>query len=139
MAGDYKVLYGSGNESQMMSENNIRVLHLVNNFGVGGLESVIRQMVMTPNDEMISHVCVLNKAGLFAKLVADSAVPLLHIKRAEKGKGIRDVFKEITDLVGRWNIDVLHCHDISAWFLGVAVGKKCRKKVILTKHGCMEC
>ncbi|SDM84341.1 Glycosyltransferase involved in cell wall bisynthesis [Geoalkalibacter ferrihydriticus] len=121
-----------------MSQSQLRILHLVNNFGVGGLESVIRQIVLTPCSELQPHVCVLSMAGRFAKAVAEEGVPLHHVDRKKKKKRIGATIAEISELVARWQIDVIHCHDSSSWFFGAIVGKKISKRVVVTRHGRLE-
>lgn len=121
-----------------MSQSQRRVLHLVNNFGVGGLESVIRQIVLTPCSEIHPHVCVLNMAGRFASAVAEAGVPLHHVDRAKQKKSMGVTISELSELVERWKIDVIHCHDSSSWFFGAIVGLKTSKKVVVTKHGRIE-
>lgn len=121
-----------------MSQSQLHILHLVNNFGVGGLESVIRQIVLTPCSEIQPHVCVLGMAGRFAKAVAEAGVPSHHVDRKKKKKPIVATIAEISELVDRWKIDVIHCHDSSSWFFGAIVGLKTSRRVVVTKHGRLE-
>lgn len=121
-----------------MAQSHLRILHLVNNFGVGGLESVIRQIVLTPCSGIQPHVCVLSMAGRFAKAVAEEGVPLHHVDRKKKKKRIGTTIAELAELVDRWKIDVIHCHDSSSWFFGTIAGLKTSKRVIVTKHGRLE-
>lgn len=121
-----------------MPQTQIRIMHMVNNFGVGGLESVIRQIVLAPCTKVQPHVCVLNMAGRFAALVAEAGVPLHHVNRAKLKKRIGATISELLELVDRWKIDVIHCHDSSSWFFGAIVGLKASIKVVVTKHGRIE-
>lgn len=116
----------------------MNVLHIVNNFGVGGLESVIRHLAMTTTDGLFPHVCVLSKAGRFSTKVSNAGIPLYHMDRNNKAKRNKACLCEIIGLIKNWEIEVLHCHDISSWFFGVISGQKSRKPIVMTKHGNLE-
>ncbi|WP_432821474.1 glycosyltransferase family 4 protein [Trichloromonas sp.] len=121
-----------------MTTSKLRILHLVNNFGVGGLESVIRQMALNSSGCVQPYVCVLTMAGHFAQGVAAAGVALHHVDRAKKQKGMRVTLRELVDLIQDWNIDVIHCHDMSSWFYGAILKKMVGKPTVVTKHGNME-
>ena len=120
------------------SKNSINVLHLVNYFNMGGLEKVIKELVLNSRNPINNSVCAITKKGPFAREVEEKGIQVFEIDpQIRKVKvGILDRLARLKQIFSECRIDIIHCHDMAAWHLATVsklFGISC--KIVFTKHG----
>ncbi|MCM1044069.1 MAG: glycosyltransferase family 4 protein [Candidatus Gastranaerophilales bacterium] len=89
----------------------IKVLHLTNTLGYGGVEKIVYQLCMGTKDKF-QEVVVVSGGGAFAERLQENGVqhyiiPDLSTKNPVE---IYKIIKEIKHIVKKHNINMIHCH-----------------------------
>lgn len=116
----------------------IRILHVVENFGVGGLEQVIKTLALCPPPLIRPHLCVLRWAGAFLDDLATRNIPWWKLQSSPDSRGFRSVVKELCSVVAGADIDIIHCHDLKSWFYCSFVARRTKTKLLVTRHGSFD-
>lgn len=116
-------------------EQRVRLLHLVLNLDVGGLERVLVNHVRSADRKRFDvGVLCLGEPGRLAGEVEALGVPVyaLGVHGRGIGRGVRRLVRELR----RLKPDVLHTHNLAAHLLGATAARIARVPVIVhTKHG----
>ncbi len=122
----------------VVSKSDIRVLHLVDFFGIGGLEKVLKDLVLNSPATIRPSVCTLKGGGQFSADVAARGIPVRHLDMILRHRPKTDVLADICALIRAGQIDIVHCHDLTSWSFGAAAALRTRTRLMTTKHGSFE-
>lgn len=111
----------------------IRVLQVVGNAIVGGMERFVERLIQhLPADKFtVTVLCPFE--GIFTERLRNFGVEVLIAPMPDDPPWT--VIQMVCALVSSKNIDVLHAHLPNAHVLAGLVGKLCRKRVLTTIHG----
>ena len=116
----------------------IRILHVVENFGVGGLEQVIKTLTLCSSPLIKPHICVLRWTGAFLEDLNHRNIPWWKLQSSPDSRGFRSVVKELCSVVAGADIDIIHCHDLKSWFYAAFVARRTKTKLLVTRHGSFD-
>ena len=88
----------------------IKVLHITFNMGIGGTEQVIRQLVTSMDEKLVSHeiLCIDGKVGAIGEQLQDLGITVTALNR-ESGFDV-GLIKAIRRQVKQGGFDIVHCH-----------------------------
>ena len=119
--------------------NSINILHLLQYFEFGGKEQLIKELIVNSSKKFLPMACALWKTGYFADETKKAGFEVKLIETSGKKKNTINAVIELIDILKKYKIDVLICHDIGSWYYGVIAGKLSRvKKIIHTRHSFLE-
>lgn len=108
----------------------LRVLHIVLNLNVGGLERFIVELIKNFSGDVVTYILCLEEEGVLAGQV-NGTVIALNEKPGLKLKSIN----KITEIIRQNKIHLVHTHNEAAHFYGAIAGVFCKLPVIHTRHG----
>jgi sugar transferase (PEP-CTERM/EpsH1 system associated) len=113
----------------------IHVLHLIQGLGVGGMETMLLNMIShLDGSRFKTSVCCFDRLGPLAYQVEQKAAEVTLLKR-KTGFDWRYPQRLASHLKSR-NVQVLHLHNPTAFFYGALAGKLARVPcVVYTEHG----
>lgn len=117
----------------MMKKSDIRILHITNGLGFGGVQKIIYQLCNGTKDDF-SKVMVASCGGEYVSRLTDIGVDHLTIPDItnKKLQNMIKVYKILSDAVKRYNINVIHCHHRMAVFYAKFFHGKA--KIIYNNH-----
>jgi len=108
-------------------------------FKIGGMEAVVKELVMNSSEHITPIVCALRKVGFVSEDLREAGFQVTLIGLFPSGWDRIRTIHEIGKVINYYYIDILHCHDIGAWFYGVIAGKIYRvRRIFHTRHGFLE-
>lgn len=110
-----------------------RILHVTFNMGIGGTESVIREIVTGCNEVDHEVLCIDGKVGETGQALITEGIPV-HCLDRKKGVDLK-LIRDISNLAKERNIDILHCHQYTPFFYGGFAAMLTGKQYMLTEHG----
>jgi len=116
-----------------MDKGSIKVLHLVQGLGIGGLENVVVNLLKGIDSERYQpSVCCYDTLWSVAQSL--NGIINIHFLKRKQGIDYAYPFK-LAALLKREKIQILHLHNSTAFFYGVIAGKITRVPVIIyTEH-----
>lgn len=124
---------------QTNTNSKINVEHVVKSFRVGGLESIIKNLVLNSKDPFIHGVTILQRSGPFSQEVVERGCRVTDINAFNRKISVFRLLREVVSSFKSSRPDIIHCHDTESWIYGVIAGKLSGvRKAIFTKHGHME-
>jgi|LSQX01.2.fsa_nt_gb glycosyltransferase involved in cell wall biosynthesis len=114
----------------------IRILHVVENFGVGGLEQVIKTLALCSSPLIKPHICVLRWTGAFLEDLDRRDIPWWKLQAPPDG--FRRIVRDLGSVVAGADIDIIHCHDLKSWFHASFVARRTKTKLLVTRHGSFD-
>lgn len=113
----------------------IKVLHITFNMGIGGTEQVIRQLVTSMDEKLVSHeiLCIDGKVGAIGEQLQDLGITVTALNR-ESGFDV-GLIKAIRRQVKQGGFDIVHCHQYTPYLYGFLAGFFTDAKLVFTEHG----
>ena len=103
----------------LRSPSPVRVLHLIVTLTVGGAEEHILSLVRNLERERFDPaVCCLGESGPIGREIRDAGVPVFALGRLGKGGFDRKIIPQLTGLMRREKIGLVHSHMYHANFYG---------------------
>lgn len=94
---------------------------------------------MNSSEHVTPIVCALRKVGFVSEDLREAGFQVTLIGLFPSGWDRIRTIHEIGKVISHYKIDILHCHDIGAWFYGVIAGKISRvRRIVHTRHGFLE-
>ena len=85
-----------------------RILHIVNNFDVGGMENGLVNLINFSNQEKFQHgVCALREIGRSGQRISNKATPLYSLKANGNGPN-RFIFLSLIKVIKKFRPDIIH-------------------------------
>jgi glycosyltransferase involved in cell wall biosynthesis len=113
----------------------IRILHVVDALGVGGLEQVIKTLVLNSPPSIKPYILVLRRTGIFSTDLISHNIPLWNLELDKHQYKYFHILSILCSIIEKNGISVIHCHDLKSWFYCVVSARLRRIKLIMTKHG----
>ncbi len=117
--------------------NNIRVLHILNSFDIGGMENGIVNLIVHSDKKKITHaVCALRGIGRAGEFVRNEGVKLFALSN-EPDSPNRTIFLDICKVINKFKPDIIHVrHWGPLWDTVIAHLLTLRKaKLVFSFHG----
>ena len=111
------------------------VLHVVLSMAVGGLETVVKRLVLGLDSQRFrASICCLDERGALADELESCGVEVF-LEQRMPGLDLSLPFR-LARQMRRRNIDIVHMHNDEAFFYGTLAGKLARvRPLIYTEHG----
>jgi glycosyltransferase involved in cell wall biosynthesis len=113
----------------------VKILHVLGSFGVGGLEKVVKDIVLHSWHGTEPSICVIKGSGRFSRDVAAAGIPVFNLNA---GSSRAEIIKQIYQITKSSNIDIVHCHDLTSWLFSSFVTVRTGRPLVVTKHGIEE-
>ncbi|WP_028575396.1 glycosyltransferase [Desulfonatronovibrio hydrogenovorans] len=125
--------------TQTNATGKIKVEHVVKSFRVGGLEKIIKYLVLNSGSRFLPGVTVLQRSGPFSEEVSRKGHRVTVFNAYERKISAIRLVMEMVSAFRTVRPDIVHCHDTESWIYGtIAARLSGVKKVVFTKHGHME-
>ena len=118
-----------------MKEKKIKVAHVVLNLDIGGLETMVVDMIrhMDRDRFEVVTICLRNK-GVLGSQIEEMGFKVYCLNGGDRLEW--KAFFQLTGILKKEKIDVVHAHNNAAYiYAGVAAMLSGFKKVIYTEHG----
>jgi sugar transferase (PEP-CTERM/EpsH1 system associated) len=109
----------------------IKVMHLVLNLNVGGLERFIIELIKSYSNHISPIIVCLEGAGELSVFVEGAEIIALNEEPGMKFTAIR----KLVDITKKYSIQVIHTHNEAAHFYGSVAGFMGGVPVVHTRHG----
>lgn len=125
--------------TQTNATGKIKVEHVVKSFRVGGLEKIIKYLVLNSGGRFLPGVTILQRGGPFSEEVSRKGHRVTVFNAYERKISVIRLVMEMVSAFRTVRPDIVHCHDTESWIYGtIAARLSGVKKVVFTKHGHME-
>lgn len=112
----------------------MRLMQLVLSLEIGGTERLVVDLARRLRGETEIALCCLDRLGVWGEELQREGIPLYCLQRRH-GVDLRAVWR-LGGMLRRQRIDLLHCHQYSAFFYGaLASVLSPSTKVLFTEHG----
>jgi glycosyltransferase involved in cell wall biosynthesis len=112
----------------------IGVLHVVHSLHVGGAEKLVFDLARrTDPAQFAVSVACLDEAGTLAERLSALGIPVVVVGRRPGLDG--RVVLRLRQLIARHGIDVVHAHQYTPFFYGVAAARSAGAACVFTEHG----
>lgn len=110
-----------------------KILHVTFNMGIGGTESVIRELVNGCTQVEHEILCIDGHIGETGQTLKEAGIAV-HCLSRKQGIDLKLMY-DIANLTIKRNIDILHCHQYTPFFYGGFAAILAKKQYMLTEHG----
>jgi len=126
-----------------MDTNKKNILHLIESLNMGGAQKIICQLASAVSEDGYNHsICSLLQSGPYEKIIRDEGIDLtvLHLKRRSIilfplfVYDLFRLFKRLSNIVKKKQIDVLHAHLPDSSLIAIVIGWLTGTPVVLTVH-----
>lgn len=107
-----------------MEYSKIRILHITNNMGIGGVQKIIYQLSLL-GKEYFPYVGVASIGGVYEEKLLANDIPHFTIPdlSTKKPKQIAIIIRKLHDIIEENNINVIHCHHRMAVFFAKMIAR----------------
>ncbi len=118
----------------------MKILHVVENFGSAGLESLVKDMVLLRDSNKIkmASVCTLNQYGWCGEILQKAGCQVYSLAWKARRKNSFQLSREIIKIVRDDEIDIVHTHNFVPLFMAFPVKFFTKAKLLVTFHGFLE-
>ena len=121
--------------SSLKKLNKVKVLYLVLEMDLGGLQKIVSLLIRKIDKEgFIPYLCCLDRAGLFSEQIISEAGRKYTLNRQPGPFDIR-MFGKLINVINKNRIDIIHSHNGCSLYAALA-GRLCGVRgIIHTDHG----
>lgn len=117
-----------------MVAHKLKIVYVVNSLNLGGTENLVVQMSLAFKSEYDMYVFCLDQPGLWAEKLRKTGIPVYGLGR-QPGLDVA-VAGKIARFCRKFNIDILHAHQCTAWFYSALSRILYSKtKLLFEEHG----
>jgi glycosyltransferase involved in cell wall biosynthesis len=122
-----------------MNNHPINVLYLLQYFAIGGKEQIVKDLMISSSEPFNPIACAFRKIGFMGNEVKKAGLEVKLIGSLKQNKNTFNIVRELIDILTKYEIDIVNCHDIGSWYYGVIAGKLIKtKKIVHTRHSFLE-
>ncbi len=115
----------------------LNILHVVENFGGAGLETVVKDLVLaTPHEQAHNvSVCSLNSHSLCGDILKQQGFNVWDLNWKKRRISSFTLIRDIRNIVKHEKIDIIHAHNYVPFYFSCFAAFSLNTKIIVTFHG----
>lgn len=111
----------------------MKIMHITFDMGIGGTESVIKEIIEGTNNITHEVICINGEIGSIGSELQKQGITH-HVLKRNSGIDL-NLIKSISGIIKERNIDIVHCHQYTPLFYGSLSSIVTNTKYIFTEHG----